>query len=103
MSKRGENLLLKKIKLYIINTNSNKCVKNVFYAYNKESVTMDFKTQQANFDTQKWYDSLLAGEDKCGSYEFCDRCCNPEKYPCARAAHRHNNKYIRIAVIRRHR
>ena len=77
--------------------------KRGFFAYNKESAIMDFKTQQEQFDNQKWYDSILAGEDKCGSYDFCVKCCRTEKYPCARAAHRFNNKYIRLAVIRRHR
>lgn len=63
---------------------------------------MDFKTQQDQFDNRKWYDSILAGEDKCGSYEFCVKCRKTEPYPCARAAHRYENGYIRLAVIRRH-
>ena len=79
------------------------CAKNDFFAYNKESVTMDFKSQQARFDIQKWYDSIVAGQDCCGTYDFCCKCCKTEKYPCARAAHRYNGKYIRIAIIRRHR
>ena len=64
---------------------------------------MNFKMQQQDFDDRKWYDSILAGEDKCGSYEFCCKCCKTETYPCARAAHRYNSKYIRLGVIRRHR
>ena len=40
---------------------------------------MDFKMQQEQFDNQKWYDSILAGEDKCGSYDFCVKCCRTEK------------------------
>ena len=64
---------------------------------------MDFKTQQEQFDSKKWYDSLCAGEDMCGKYDFCIKCCKTEKYPCARASHRYNNKYVRLAVIRRHR
>lgn len=82
--------------------NKNNGAKKKFFAYNKESATMDFKTQQQQFDNQKWYDSILAGEDKCGSYDFCEKCSKTDKYPCAMAAHRYNNKYIRIAVIRRH-
>ena len=62
---------------------------------------MNFKTQQDQFDDIKWYDSVLAGEDKCGSYEFCCKCRKTEKYPCARAAYRYSNRYIRIGVIRR--
>ncbi|MBQ7948863.1 MAG: hypothetical protein IJ284_03785 [Clostridia bacterium] len=63
---------------------------------------MDFKNQQQMFDDKKWYDSILAGEDQCGNYDFCVKCCREETYPCARAAHRYNSKYIRLAVIRRH-
>ena len=62
---------------------------------------MDFKSRQDQFDNVKWYDSVLAGEDKCGSYAFCDKCRKEETYPCARAQHRHENGYIRLAVVRR--
>ncbi len=64
---------------------------------------MDFKTMQCQIDDRKWYDSVLAGEDKCGNYDFCVKCSKSDKYPCARAAHRYENKYVRIAVVRRHR
>ena len=64
---------------------------------------MDFQTQQKKFDGVKWFDSIRAGDDQCGSYDFCVKCCKTEKYPCARASHRYNNKYVRLAVIRRHR
>ena len=103
MSKRGEKLLPKKMKLYIINYDRKIWCEKYFFAYNKECVTMDFKTQQNQFDVQKWFDSMWAGRDKCGEYDFCCKCSKTEKYPCARAAHRYNNNYIRIAVIRRHR
>lgn len=63
---------------------------------------MSFKSQQKQFDDIKWCDSVLAGEDKCGSYEFCGKCRKEEKYPCARAAHRYENGYIRLAIIRSH-
>ena len=63
---------------------------------------MNFKKQQEKFDDVKWFDSIQAGSDKCGSYEFCGECRKSEPYPCARAAHRHANGYIRIAVIRRY-
>ena len=63
---------------------------------------MDFKAQQAEFDIKKWYDSVLAGEDQCGNYDFCIRCNKVEKYPCAKAIARHKGKYIRLAIIRRH-
>ena len=62
---------------------------------------MDFKRQQDNFDEVKWFDSIQAGYDCCGTYEFCEACRKEEKYPCARAAHRRRNGYVRIATIRR--
>lgn len=62
---------------------------------------MNFKTQQDQFDDIKWYDSVQAGEDKCGSYAFCYKCRKTESYPCARAAHRYNNGYYRLAMVRR--
>ena len=64
---------------------------------------MNFKNRQKEFDDVKWYDSILAGEDKCGSYEFCVKCQKEEKYPCARAEYRYGKKYIRLAVLCRHR
>ena len=65
---------------------------------------MKLKERQKEFDVIKWYDSVLAGEDKCGSYNFCVKCRKEETYPCARAEHRYNNVgYYRLAVIRRHR
>lgn len=63
---------------------------------------MDFKTQQDKFDKIKWYDSILAGCDRCGTYEFCIHCDKDEAYPCARAASRLKKKFVRVAVIHRH-
>lgn len=64
---------------------------------------MKLKERQKEFDVIKWYDSVLAGEDKCGSYKFCVKCRKEEPYPCAKAEHRYNTGYYRLAVIRRHR
>ena len=64
---------------------------------------MDFKSRQEQFDKQKWFDSVRAGEDTCGSYDCCSKCCKTEKYPCARAEMRFNGRYIRLAVVRRRR
>ena len=64
---------------------------------------MNLKTRQKEFDDVKWYDSVLAGKDKCGSYVFCKKCCKEDKYPCARAEHRYKMGYIRLAMVRRHR
>lgn len=62
---------------------------------------MNLKNRQKAFDDVKWYDSILAGEDKCGTYEFCVKCDKEEKYPCARAEYKYSTKYIRLAVLRR--
>jgi hypothetical protein len=62
---------------------------------------MNFKQQQDTFDTVKWYDSIRAGDDRCGTYAFCSKCRKEEEYPCARAAYRHDNNYIRIAIVRK--
>ncbi|MBQ9113644.1 MAG: hypothetical protein IJY05_01840 [Clostridia bacterium] len=62
---------------------------------------MDYKTQQQIFDDVKWYDSVKAGDDKCGTYAFCSRCRKEEEYPCARAKHRFERGYVRIATVRR--
>jgi len=64
---------------------------------------MDFKGQQEHLDNMKWYDSIAHGEDQCGNYAFCYKCRKEEAYPCAKALQRYTDKYIRIAVIRRHR
>lgn len=61
----------------------------------------DYREKQDQFDVLKWYDSIREGEDKCGSYEFCESCRKEEEYPCARAAERYGRKgYIRIASLR---
>ena len=60
---------------------------------------MDFKAQQDRFDEIKWYDSIVAGYDRCGTYEFCGRCDKEEENPCAQAAYRYR-RGTRIATIR---
>ncbi len=61
---------------------------------------MDFKSQQDRFDVIKWYDSIVAGYDTCGSYAFCDDCEKSEPEPCARAAYRHKIQgWTKIATI----
>ena len=62
---------------------------------------MSYKSEQEKFDSVKWYDSIVAGEDRCGTYEFCGKCKKEERYPCARAMLRHSRGVVRIAVIRR--
>ncbi len=61
---------------------------------------MDFKTQQQRFDNIKWYDSIVAGCDRCGTYEFCSLCDKSEPNPCASAAHRYTGGKTRIAVLK---
>ncbi len=63
---------------------------------------MDYKAYQENFDYIKWMDSMLVGEDRCGTYEFCSKCNKEEEYPCAKASERFDKGYVRIAVIHRH-
>ena len=53
---------------------------------------MDFREAQLEFDNVKWFDSIIAGEDRCGSYDFCEDCDKEEEDPCARAMDRHENK-----------
>ena len=60
---------------------------------------MDFKAQQNRFDEIKWYDSIVAGYDRCGTYDFCGCCNKEEENPCAHAAYR-SRKGVRIAVVR---
>lgn len=62
---------------------------------------MNFQKQQDAFDTVKWYDSIQAGDDKCGTYTFCEKCRKDDEFPCARAAYRYDNKFIRIAIVRK--
>jgi len=62
---------------------------------------MNYKARQEEFDVIKWYDSILAGEDRCGTYDFCEQCRKEEPYPCARAQYRHEKGYVRIAIIHR--
>ncbi len=62
---------------------------------------MNFKVEQDKFDTIKWFDSIVAGEDRCGSYDFCATCNKAETEPCARAAYRSRpNRLTPIAVVR---
>ena len=62
---------------------------------------MNFQEWQNNFDQKKWIDSIIAGEDTCGTYKFCEKCNKQEETPCARAFNRFKNPRIRVAVLRR--
>ena len=61
---------------------------------------MTLKEQQMKFDNEKWLASVEAGEDKCGSYSFCDSCIKTATYPCARAARKASGA-VRVATVRR--
>ena len=65
---------------------------------------MTYEKQQEVFDVVKWIDSVNAGCDMCGTYEFC-HCCNKAlKHPCARASKMHSQSgAVRVAVIRKKR
>ena len=67
--------------------------------YYKGEKSMDLQAQQKQFDEIKWFDSILVGEDRCGTYEFCEKCNKYELYPCANAMRRHQAKYVRVAMI----
>ena len=60
---------------------------------------MDLQLEQKKFDDVKWYDSILMGEDRCGSYDFCDKCNKFELYPCANAMRRKAKKYVRVGIV----
>lgn len=60
---------------------------------------MNLYEEQKKFDDVKWYDSIVAGEDRCGSYVFCDKCEKTSPYPCARAMQKHKKGYVRIGVL----
>ena len=60
---------------------------------------MNLKVRQEKLDIIKWYDSILLGEDRCGTYHFCMKCRKKEKYPCARAMARYEGDFVRVAVV----
>lgn len=62
---------------------------------------MDFKSRQDKIDVIKWYDSIVAGEDRCGTYVYCEKCNKAEEYPCAKAEAKYFKKYVRVAVVHR--
>ena len=60
---------------------------------------MILSKEQKRFDEIKWFDSIQAGLDKCGEYEFCSECNKALSYPCARAARRYTRGVFRVATI----
>lgn len=63
---------------------------------------MDYKKQQAKFDKAKWMDSVVAGYDKCGEYDFCVKCDKSLENPCARAAYKYKRaETVKVATVRR--
>ena len=61
---------------------------------------MTLKEEQMKFDNEKWYASIVAGEDLCGTYSFCVYCKKTLTYPCARAA-RKSAAPVRVATVRK--
>ena len=51
---------------------------------------MNYRMEQEKFDKVKWYDSILVGYDRCGSYDFCAECDKTQSDPCARAMQKFN-------------
>ena len=63
---------------------------------------MNYKQQQDKFDVVKWHDTLAAGYDTCGSYEFCSFCDKSLENPCARAAYKYKKAtVVKVATVRR--
>ena len=87
---------------FSIITNERKCDEKICILHIIRREIMDLKTMQEEFDEKKWLDSVIADEDQCGKYDFCVRCVKAGKYPCAKAMLRHKGRYIRLAIIRRH-
>lgn len=62
-----------------------------------------YKNEQKKLDEIKWKESMEAGEDKCGTYEYCSVCVKEDEYPCAKAKRRAANKAsgkTRVAVLK---
>lgn len=53
---------------------------------------MNKEERQNVLDVQKWIDSEQSGYDRCGSYDFCEKCNKEESYPCAVAYDAFNKK-----------
>ncbi len=88
-------------KFFIIKVYKKYTTKNNRLHIIEESEVMDFQNEQEKFDVIKWYDSIVAGEDRCGSYEFCSVCNKAEPQPCARAAFRNQARNLtKLAVVR---
>lgn len=47
------------------------------------------ETKQAELDVVKWTDSEN-GVDKCGTYDYCEKCDKEKDFPCARAFYAKN-------------
>lgn len=47
------------------------------------------EAKQAELDIVKWTESE-AGVDKCGTYDYCDKCDKAKDFPCARAFYAKN-------------
>ena len=62
-----------------------------------------YKNEQKKLDEIKWKESIEAGADKCGTYEYCSVCVKAEEFPCAKAKRRAANKTCgktRVAVVK---
>lgn len=95
---------MKKSQELDIIVNENRGAKGrVTYIRKRRIRVMDYKLEQDKIDDIKWYDSIVAGEDRCGSYDFCVKCKKESRYPCARAKIRYEHGLVRIATIVCHR
>ncbi len=61
---------------------------------------MNYEQRQKELDNQKWYDSVLCGQDCCGAYDYCVKCRKEQPTPCARAEERWKKKTVLLATAR---
>ena len=52
--------------------------------------------KQNEFDKKKWEDSLAAGHDTCGEYDYCAKCNKSHEYPCAKAYDEYTSSVVTV-------
>ena len=67
----------------VVKTYTQEEVLKLLQSETDKRVNQALATQQKKFDGVKWFDSIRAGDDQCGSYDFCVECRKDESNPCA--------------------
>ena len=65
----------------------------------EEEGKMTLEREQRIFDDVKWFESVRAKSDLCGSYAFCGACNKNLSYPCARASRLYSREVFRVATV----